>query len=240
MTDDFQIGSQQSPIMIETAKTISVQLPADYLVVEYPDEPLAGHLDHQNHNFYFDNPPQIQFDGKSAPLERIHIHSRSEHWLSDQGVDKDFDFEIHFVHPLPSPSDPTTGTGASTHVVFGVFFKETENASTPHSIRSLNEAIKSILKSNKSQLEEDEPPVTANINPLDFMPENQSQFFRYEGSLTTPNKDLTPNPEIVSWIVYPDLVEVDPAHVEFLKEHCNETARILQPINRRFILRNSI
>lgn len=239
MTDVFPTGSQQSPIKIETANTIPVQFPTDYLVIDYPNESLVAHLNHQDHNFYFEAPPQIQFDGRSAPLERIHIHSRSEHWLSDQGIDTDFDFEIHFVHPLPSPSDPTTGTGASTHVVFGVFFKETENASTPSSIRSLNDGLKSKLKSNMTQLEHDETPITANINPLDFMPANRALYFRYEGSLTTPSKDNTPNSEIVSWIVYPDLVEVDPADVAELKAYAQEDARVLQPINRRFILRNS-
>jgi Eukaryotic-type carbonic anhydrase len=114
-----------------------VVFPVDYLVVQYPNEELAGYFNHTNHNFYFDAPPTIRFAGVEAQLERIHIHSRSEHLLD--GVD--FDFEIHFVHPLPNPVDPTSTTGHSTHVVLGVFFKESSSATTPRTIRFANDSI---------------------------------------------------------------------------------------------------
>jgi carbonic anhydrase len=238
MTDPFPIGSQQSPIKINTENAIPVVYPLDYLVIKYPNTPLHVRLDYKDHNFYFDNPPQIQFNGVTASLQRIHIHSRSEHWIKNQFLDTDFDFEIHFVHPLPAPSNPTAGTGDSTHVVFGVFFKEKAQAATPSSIQKLNKALESNLKANMVRSDKDEPPIETDINPMDFLPANHSQYFRYEGSLTTFNENCKHNPERVSWVVYPNLVEVDPDDVKFLKEHSNETARVLQPINRRFVLRN--
>ena len=224
-------GSQQSPIQIDSGKAIRADFPSSYLVVNYPNEELSGHFNHTNHNFYFDSPPVIRFAGIDAPLERVHIHSRSEHWLD--GVD--FDFEIHFVHPFPNPVDPTATTGDSTHVVFGVFFKEKPNAQTPKSIRALNEALKAKMKSNQKRLADDDPPVHVGANPSEFMPPNKSQFFRYEGSLTTPDPDGFYK-ERVSWIVYPQLIEVDPADVAELKQHAHEGARETQEINRRFIL----
>lgn len=226
-------GSQQSPIQIEISEAIPVVFPLDYLVVDYPNEELEGHFDHSNHNFYFANPPLIQFKGIAAPLERVHIHSRSEHLLDGT----DFDFEIHFVHPFPNPSDPAGTTGDSTHVVLGVFFKETVKAKTPKSIRALNDALKAKLQPNAKRLADNEVHVGAAVNPVEFLPSNRSQFFRYEGSLTTPD----PNgyfKERVSWVVYPHLIEVDPADVAELKEHAHEGARMPQEINRRFVLRN--
>lgn len=231
--NQWPYGSQQSPIRIETAKAIPVVYPVDYLVVDYPNEALSGEFNHTNHNFYFDNPPSIQFAGITAPLERVHIHSRSEHWLDEA----DFDFEIHFVHPLPNPHDPDSTTGESTHVVFGVFFKERAEATTPNSIRELNKALKAKLQSNVKRLADSEPPVRSAVNPIDFLPSNRSQFLRYEGSLTTPDTDGFFK-ERVSWLVYPHFVEVDPADVAELKEHAHEGARVPQDINRRFVLRN--
>jgi carbonic anhydrase len=226
-------GSQQSPIQLETAKAIPVVYPIDYLVVDYPNQELPGIFNHSDHNFYFDSPPTIQFAGITAPLERVHIHSRSEHWLDGM----DFDFEIHFVHPFLNPSEPAATTGDSTHVVLGVFFKESPRAKTPKSIRALNDALKSKLKANSKRVAVDEPPVGTAVNPLDFLPSNRSQFFRYEGSLTTPDSNGLFK-ERVSWVVYPHLIEVDPADVAELKQHAHEGAREPQEINRRFVLRN--
>lgn len=194
---------------------------------------MSGEFNHTNHNFYFDNPPLIQFAGIAAPLERVHIHSRSEHWLDG----KDFDFEIHFVHPFPNPPDPEATTGESTHVVFGVFFKERTDAKTPNSIRALNNALKAKLQPNAKRLADSETAVGSAVNPLDFLPSNRSQFFRYEGSLTTPDADGFFK-ERVSWVVYPHFVEVDPADVAELKAHAHEGAREPQELNRRFVLRN--
>jgi carbonic anhydrase len=225
-------GSQQSPVQIETGNTIPVVYPIDYLVVDYPNEELPGYFNHTNHNFYFSNPPQIRFSGINAPLERVHIHSRSEHWLDEE----DYDFEIHFVHPFPNPTDPTATTGDSTHVVLGVFFKEAANAKTPRSIRALNDALKAKLQPNAKRLADSESSVTTAVNPVEFLPSNRSQFFRYEGSLTIPDENGFFK-ERVSWVVYPHLIEVDPADVAELKAHAHEGARPLQEINRRFLLR---
>lgn len=226
-------GSQQSPIQLETAKAIPVVYPVDYLVVDYPNEELPGKFKHEKHNFYFDNPPLIQFAGIAAPLERVHIHSGSEHWLNGKG----FDFEIHFVHPFPNPTDPEATTGDSTHVVLGVFFKEKAEAKTPKSIRTLNDALKARLQPNARRLTDSDNDVPSALNPLDFLPSNRSQFFRYEGSLTTSDANGFFK-ERVSWVVYPHVIEVDPADVAELKEHAHEGARELQEANRRFVLRN--
>ncbi len=49
------------PIKIDVSTTVPVVYPLDYLVVDYPNAELAGHLKHENDNFYFDVPPTIQF-----------------------------------------------------------------------------------------------------------------------------------------------------------------------------------
>lgn len=218
---EWPYGSQQSPIHIYEKSAISTVFPLDYLAVEYDDELLTGHFNCETHNFIFDKQPQLQFNGGKAHLERIHIHSRSEHRIDG----KDFDFEMHFVNPLECKSDD------SWFVVLAAFFKEVRDAKTPPSIQALNEAIKN--KPSDGQC----PKVAAPINPVEFLPKNRSQFFRYEGSLTTPD-DRGIFKERVSWVVYPHLVEVNPDHVVELKKYAKEESRLLQDYNRRFVLKN--
>ncbi|QDT24396.1 carbonic anhydrase family protein [Gimesia chilikensis] len=228
MTSESSYMPQQSPINLIQASTIRVQLPAEYLEIKYPNEPLSGHFDH---DFYFDDPPETRFEGMSACLERIHIHSRSEHLVDGQ----DFDFEIHFVHPLPVKIPET---GEQRYLVLGVFFKENAASKTSKSIRILNDYFKANPESISKDSRGDDPPPQASINPCEFLPSDCSRFFRYEGSLTTPHKDSTSNPEIVSWVVFTELVEVNPEDVADLKQSAQDTARKPQEIYRRFILRN--
>ncbi|MEU5692245.1 carbonic anhydrase family protein [Actinosynnema sp. NPDC020468] len=73
-----------------------------------------------------------------------------------------------------------------------------------------------------------EPPEVLDLRSL--LPERQA-FYRYEGSLTTP--DFA---EQVSWVVFKQPVPVaDPALVAFLA-HAADPARNPQPLRRRFVL----
>lgn len=67
----------------------------------------------------------------------------------------------------------------------------------------------------------------------DFLSANRDQFFRYEGSRTTPEYD-----QVISWFVLPHLVYVAPKDVAALKKYAHEHAREVQPLDRRFVLRN--
>src|SRR4051812_44870244 len=112
---------QQSPIRIDTGGAIQATFKADYLILNYPDRELEGYF--QQHNFWFEEQPRLTLDGKAAHLERLHIHSPSEHWLDRRR----FDFEIHFVNPFDDPSIE------SKAVVLAVFLREDEQAKTPPS-----------------------------------------------------------------------------------------------------------
>ena len=256
MTTSWRYGSQQSPIKIDTASAIPILLPLDYLVIGYPNEPCAGYFDHTSHEFRFDIPPALQYQDRDLFLTQIHIHSRSEHWLDGN----DFDFEIHFVHRVPSTStDPASNADNTSYVVLAAFFKERPGALTPNAIRSLNAALPTKAPADGQNEKTAALRTNHSINPYDFLPTNLSQFFRYEGSLTTPDKnelhkepanwdwddsqDIRANEsdihkERVSWVVYPQLIEVDPNDVAGLKTNAQKPARNPQQLNRRFVLRN--
>lgn len=218
-TEPMPIWRQQSPIDLSLQTSLPTALSLDYLVIDYPNADLAGRF--EDENFWFDSPPSLTFSGNEAFLERLHIHSPSEHLIDGSC----FDFEIHFVNPLKKP------TGTIEAVVIGVFFKEKRGAMTPSSIKSLNTALKAAPKTTKKSRTSHRIP--GSVNPCDFLPVNRGQYYRYEGSLTTGSFKQT-----ISWFVMPQLVLVAPADVAALKAHAHEGARKVQSLDRRFVLRN--
>lgn len=59
------------------------------------------------------------------------------------------------------------------------------------------------------------------------------KWYRYEGSLTSE-----PYSEIVSWLVFVDPLGIDSADFRKLKKNAHQPERPVQPINRRFVIRN--
>lgn len=73
----------------------------------------------------------------------------------------------------------------------------------------------------------------APIDPNLFLPADRG-FFCYEGSLTIP-----PCSETVNWNVFRQEIEVAEADINAFRVLYPMNARPLQPVNRRFLLRNS-
>ncbi len=65
----------------------------------------------------------------------------------------------------------------------------------------------------------------------DLLPDDKSDF-RYQGSLTTP-----PCSEIVSWSVMQDPIRVSDGAIARFRELHDGNARPLQPLNRRYLLK---
>jgi len=66
------------------------------------------------------------------------------------------------------------------------------------------------------------------INPTDLLPIDRRSFYRYPGSLTTP--DCT---EVVTWYVMKTPIEMSEAQIAEYSKHYHDTARPLQPVNGR-------
>lgn len=72
------------------------------------------------------------------------------------------------------------------------------------------------------------PPRSIDLAAL--LPERRT-FYRYEGSLTTPEHD-----EIVSWVVFKHAVTVTAPDLAAFVHECADEARDPQPLHRRFVL----
>jgi len=66
------------------------------------------------------------------------------------------------------------------------------------------------------------------INPMDLLPSDHKDFYRYPGSLTTPICD-----EVVTWYVMKTPIEMSEAQIAQYTSHYHNTARPLQPLNGR-------
>lgn len=212
------IWPQQSPINIAYAETLRADFPDDYLVVSYPNIVLKGVF--LGDNFIPADPVQLQFAGSSCTLLKVHIHSPSEHTLES----RDSSFEIHFVHQIDYPN------GGSAFMVIGVLFDEESGAVSPDSIRTLSRKLGG--KGAKSRKRKS-ANFTHGVNLFHFLPENHSEWYRYEGSLTSGT-----HAEDVSWIVMRHPRLVNPDDVAELEKYAEQGAWPSQRTNRRFVLRN--
>ena len=66
------------------------------------------------------------------------------------------------------------------------------------------------------------------INASNLLPENISQYYRYQGSLTTP-----PCSEIVTWLVLKQPVEISKLQISRFLEIIGTNARPVQALNNR-------
>jgi carbonic anhydrase len=218
------IGTQQSPITIETTKAIYSPLGPAYLTFKY-SKPLHGKIDPVKHIFLFDPPADetkaaewsITAGADTWLIRQIHMHAPAEHLVDS---DHPKPFEVHLVHSRPG-DPPATGD----KLVVGVFIRpgvETRGK------RSLERLLDAHAKRSAGQ------PEPAEVDPRDFLPDSGlDKFCRYEGSLTG-----SPFTEDVSWFVMRDDGVVDPRTFEALAKYAEHEARATQFLNRRFVLKS--
>jgi carbonic anhydrase len=198
-------GTQQSPI--DLSEPVSAQEPALSLAWKTRPDTIVnnGHTIQLN----FKEGSTINLGKRSYGLAQFHFHHPSEHHIKGNS----FAMEAHFVHAAAG------GTGLA---VVGVFM-------APGKTNAVFSKIVSTMPTKEG------PPVSADraIDPNGLLPARKN-FYRYEGSLTTP-----PCSETVDWLVLTDHIEVAEAHIARFVQLYPMNARPVQDQNRRFILTSS-
>ncbi len=212
--------SQQSPIDIRKS-LYAPGMPT--LEFDYEHE-MVGHFGEEDLNNFLVKPvleneaAAIVYEGVRCPLIKMHFHKPSEHLVD--GVT--MSFEAHLVHKVPTFPE----SFPSALIVVAVFFDVDSDTPKGPCYASLEDAVVAQFKMTEQEK-------CYLFHPDVFLPNDRRRFYRYEGSLTS-----SPFTEAVSWIVMDEHNDLDTV-IEFeIEEGSLEPARKVQPLNRRFILRN--
>lgn len=161
-------------------------------------------------------------------LEQFHFHWSSEHTIADQR----YALEVHLVHRNSKYATLTDAAAQKAGVaVLAVLFHVSEQP---------NEAIKTILDETASVKDKvnDHVRLTESLTLENLLPKSRTEYFRYEGSLTTPLCA-----ESVVWTIFPESLPVSLAQLEEFKtirngehEELVLNYRPVQPLNARALV----
>lgn len=209
---------QQSPIELLAERSYHVRT-TDRFESDYREAPYAGLFrgepGHRNFEltdpYPGEHPPMARLGNIDARLIKIHLHTPPEHDLERD----DTGGEIHLIHRIVAP------TSGSTLLVVGVFFRE--HADAP----PMGAFVDSWKRGCASEVE------AASIDPRTLLPRDTTKWYRYEGSLTSKPYD-----EIVSWLIFTEPLRITSEDLRALEREAAQPERAVQPLDRRFVLRN--
>ena len=148
----------------------------------------------------------ITVDGKTFDLKQFHFHSPSENNINGQS----FPLEAHFVHASKD----------GKLAVVAVMFEEGAE----------NKALAELWAKMPQNVGDNHP---INAKDLDALLPKDRDYYRFNGSLTTP-----PCTEGVRWLVMKKSVTLSKTQIEtFKKVMHHHNNRPLQPTNARMILK---
>jgi carbonic anhydrase len=208
-------NEQQSPINLHDP--IFADLGDRKLDINWPKDghAISGHLAPSDHGlkivFSPDQRQYITLDGKRFHLASFHFHHPSEHWVDGQ----QHTVELHVVHQ--SIDDGSLA-------VVGIFIEPSEDDGPASEMLSV---LKGLIAGPAEQRQK----ATIPTKPAEFLPPSPDEYYRYEGSLTTPN--FTEN---VKWVVMRNPLAMNAQLLNSLIKEFGGEARFTQPLNRRFVL----
>lgn len=225
-------GRRQSPIDVNSKAAVKGTYPA--FVFDNYDQPIkdaslvnSGHSIQANIR---DTPASIYGGGlrNKYVLEQFHFHWSSEHTVADQR----YALEVHIVHrntKYDSLEEAIKYKGgvAALAVLF-------------HVDEEPNETIQILLDATASLKDKVNDPVKLPETFIleNLLPKSRTEYFRYEGSLTTPLCG-----ESVVWTVFPESLPVSLDQLEEFKTVRDEkheelvlNYRPVQPLNARALV----
>lgn len=152
-------GKVESPINIETARTIKAHMPD----MTFNYNPFNFTIVDNGHTIQVINTGtnKLMLDGSTFDFKQFHFHHTGEHAINGEKGD----LEVHLVH-----TDAVTGN----ILVLGIIIKE----------GAANPAIEKVLQ-NIPAVKQMEVASNVSINLNDLLPADK-KYYTYTGSLTTP------------------------------------------------------
>ncbi|XP_076591852.1 carbonic anhydrase 4b [Chaetodon auriga] len=227
-------GRAQSPVNIVTRKLQRDErlLPFDFTGYQ---ETFHGSLINNGHSVQLELPMSIKIKNANlaATYKALQLHL---HWGKDGGPGSEhtidgerFPMEMHIVHIKEEYDSLFQAVKDPAGVaVLGFFFEE--SSSENKKFNPLINALKNLTQSNSS--------VTLTGVSLDMFtlpPDNMTKYFRYDGSLTTPDCQ-----QAVVWTLFEDTILLSRnqlnafSQLQFAdKKQMINTYRPVQPLNGR-------
>lgn len=247
-----QYWPQQSPIVLKKDEAIQVNAP-DLLSINYRGRCYEGKFTEKDGHRNFElrtyaagkepkgyTAPMLTvaphaipgLGGMKARLVKIHVHLGSEHDM--EGEQRAL--EVHLVHEIENPQN------GSTLIVLGVVSDLTRKQAEGPAPRSSKKADAATSSELQQLLDAWTAPALetaargkesyVSLPPAAVIP-SLDEWFRYEGSLTTPEYD-----EVVSWFVLNQPLPLHSRTLRLLKGYACQTERKTRPLHRRYVLRN--
>ncbi|KAK9872128.1 hypothetical protein WA026_016180 [Henosepilachna vigintioctopunctata] len=175
---------------------------------------------------------QVTVSGGYLPgtfkLFQFHFHWGAEHTINEQR----FALEAHFVThntKYNTAEEAVRYTNGIAVVTILFDFSDKEN-------RELQPIIQQV-----GNLKQVGQTVQLQLNPASFLPNDVKNFYRYFGSLTTPNCN-----DVVVWTIFTDLSKINKRQVDKFRTingedgtPLTENVRKIQPLNGRLVYKIS-
>ncbi|XP_044303614.1 carbonic anhydrase 4-like [Varanus komodoensis] len=243
LTQEYCNGKRQSPINIRSEKAIHNRSLGAITLTGYDDGKKLQEMINSGKTVDIELEDGLYFTGHGLPAQyaakSFHFHwgdgdSRpgSEHYIDN----RQYPMELHIVHTKNNTSVSDARKDPEGIAVLGFFLEGSEMASGKTA-----EAWESFIKNLKKVSEKGKhTDLDSTFSLLDLLgPTDFARYFRYPGSLTTPQCN-----EVVIWTIFPDPILVPPKVVEAFPSELRYTDsssgprmqnnfRPLQPIGKR-------
>ena len=168
----------------------------------------------------------IEVDGTRYELLQFHFHAPSEHTVAG----KPFDMEAHFVHKSEDGTLAVVGL-----LIESGRHKDAFDPIWSHlpTVPGETQRIENVTEDG-SLIVDPRLMFAPNDQVEDMAPSRFGDYYRYDGSLTTP-----PCSESVKWIMLTTPIEMSEAQIAAFKAIFNGNNRPVQPLNGRKLLVNS-
>ena len=137
--------------------------------------------------------------------------------LPQRAFDADVGVEVHIV---------SQNIHDGTRAALGVFI-DVGKGSVAGQAEEMIHVLDNIEKCEVGQT------LAFSTNPRVYLPKDIEHYYRYEGSLTTPDYA-----EDISWVVFRDIKRFPKRVVDRMIRLFGDPPRLPQPLNRRFVLAN--
>ncbi|CAD5121122.1 DgyrCDS9662 [Dimorphilus gyrociliatus] len=220
-------GTRQSPIDIITAKAEKSPEWKNFTLTNFDKDLKSREFKHTGKTILLDlegSGLSIENGGLNGTYQALQLHF---HWANDSksGAEhtidgKEFPLELHIV---TKNGDQEYG---QQHAVLGFVFKVVDKNNTKFDS----------IAAEVPKIKAEDAKINIDVNIKSFLPSNMKVFYRYYGSLTTPNCD-----EDVIWSVFETPIEISQYQLSIFQDihfsHGYANYRSIQKLNNRKVLK---